>query len=521
MKQPLHILHIEDLQEDCDLVKRLLQKDGLVCDITRVETRAQVFDELQNHSFDLILTDCKLPGFSGLQALEIAHALKPETPFIFVSGTIGDETAIESLRNGATDYVLKDRLARLAPAVRRALAETEERTLSRKLRQRLNETRRLDAVSSLSNGIAHDFNNVLTIILGHASLLDAEAHNPGRVREIAATISEAGLRASDVVQQLLAFAHKSDGHHVPTDLNRRVREIMGHLKGNLPNQIDIVFQPADHLPHIMADASQLERILINLVTNSVDSMPKGGNITLSTRLVHARDVPDLLPGPADDQYLCLKVADTGVGIDSLVRDHIFEPFYTTKERGRGTGLGLPVVHGLMQAHNGWIDVQSEPGHGTVISLFFPVPKLPPESVLATSVVDTDASLSGTETILIVEDEPDVSFFLETILQSHGYHALVANDYEHAMELFETHRNEIDLVLSDIGLPKVDGITLCWKLKELEPSLKVILCSGYASKDFQERIDDLGAEFYLSKPYTTVNILESVRSVLDDKVPSQS
>ena len=204
----------------------------------------------------------------------------------------------------------------------------------------------------------------------------------------------------------------------------------------------------------------------------------------------------------------------------MTREHVFEPFYTTKERGRGTGLGLPVVYGLMQAHNGWIDVQSEPGHGTVISLFFPVPKLPPERVPAALLIDTEASLSGTETILVVEDESDVSFFLETILQSHGYQALVANDYEHAMELFEAHRNEIDLVLSDIGLPKVDGITLCWKLKELEPSLKVILCSGYASKDFQERMDDLGAEYFLSKPYTTQNILQSVRRVLDGvNIPS--
>jgi signal transduction histidine kinase len=487
----------------------------MACDITRVETRSEVFEKLQGHAYDIILADCKLPGFSGLHALEIARALIPEVPFVFVSGTIGEETAIESLRNGATDYVLKNHISRrLAPAVRRALAEAQERTLRHKLQQRIREAGRLEAVSNLSNGIAHDFNNVLTIILGHASLLETEAESPGRVREIARTISEAGRRASDVVQQLLAFAHQSQGHPVPTDLNRRVQEITDRLKPNLPANIDLSFLPAGQLPHVLADPGQIERILINLVANSADAMPNGGHLAISTQLAEARDIPGLLPELASEHYLCLKVADTGRGMDPLVLDHIFEPFYTTKERGRGTGLGLPVVYGLMQAHNGWIDVASQPGRGTTISLFFPVPAQAPARAPAAISPGPVASLSGTETILVIEDEPDVSFFLETILQNHGYRVLVANDSDHAMELFRERQTEIDLVLSDIGLPRIDGITLCWKLKELKPGLKVILCSGYASNDYQDRMDELGAEFFLSKPYTTQYILESVRRVLD-------
>ena len=164
MKQTLNILHIEDSKEDSELVQHLLMSNGLNCEVTRIESRPEIFDELEKKSYDLILADCKLPNFSGLRALEIAHALKPEIPFVFVSGTIGEETAIESLRNGATDYVLKDRLSRLVPAVRRALAEAEERSLCRQLQQRLREAGRLEAISTLSNGIAHDFNNILTII---------------------------------------------------------------------------------------------------------------------------------------------------------------------------------------------------------------------------------------------------------------------------------------------------------------------------------------------------------------------
>src|SRR5476649_1999818 len=226
MKQTLNILHIEDSKEDSELITRMLMSNGFKCAVKRIDTRPQVFDELEKNSYDLILADCKLPDFSGLRALEIAHALKPEIPFVFVSGTIGEETAIESLRNGATDYVLKDRLCRLVPAVRRALAEAEERTMCRQLQQRLREAGRLEAISTLSNGIAHDFNNILTIVLGHASLLAMERENPGRVLEISSTISDAAQRGSEIVQQLLAFARKSDGHVAPADLNRY---LLAHL----------------------------------------------------------------------------------------------------------------------------------------------------------------------------------------------------------------------------------------------------------------------------------------------------
>jgi len=513
MKQTLNILHIEDSEEDSELISRLLVSNGFQCNITRVETRPQVFDELEKNSFDLILADCKLPAFSGLRALEIAHALKPETPFVFVSGTIGEETAIESLRNGATDYVLKDRLSRLVPAVRRALAEAEERTMCRKLQQRLREAGRLEAISTLSNGIAHDFNNILTIILGHASLLTMEHENPARILEISGTISDAARRGSEIVQQLLAFARKSDGHVAPTDLNLYLGSHLNSLKERTRSEVELKFEPAKDLPHILADAAQLDRILANLIANSGDAISGEGQITLSTKLVTAMEIPDLLPEFASENYVCLTVTDTGKGIDSTTREHVFEPFFTTKERGRGTGLGLPVVYGLMQAHHGYVDVKSEIDKGTSISLFFPATK---HAVSNSTPVahQSNPALSGSETILIVEDEADVSFFLETMLQSHGYHILNAADAEQAMSLFKEHRNDIQLVFSDVGLPKVDGISLCEKLKLLKPKLPLVLASGYPTKEFKERLDHLAPQAFLSKPYNSLDILQSVRKALD-------
>ena len=431
MKQMLHILHIEDSEEDSELISHLLDSSGFPCEITRVDTRPQVFEALEKNSYDLILADCKLPNFSGLRALEIAHALKPEIPFVFVSGTIGEDTAIESLRNGATDYVLKDRLSRLVPAVRRALAEAEEKMMCRQLQQRLREAGRLEAISTLSNGIAHDFNNILTIILGHASLLTIAHDKPERVQEISETISDAARRGSEIVQQLLAFARKSDGHVAPADLNRYLQMNLKNFKERLPARIELAFEPSESLPNILADAGQVERILSNLITNSIDAMPEGGRITLSTKLVPASAMPDPLPELANENYVCLTVADTGKGIDSSTREHVFEPFFTTKDRGRGTGLGLPVVYGLMQAHHGYVDVKSEIDKGTAISLFFPVPKQTPANP-PQAVHTSDPALQGTETILVVEDEADVCFFLETMLQSHGYHVLCAADSEQAL-----------------------------------------------------------------------------------------
>ena len=514
MKQTLNILHIEDSREDSELIRKMLQGNGFQCQITRVESRPEVFDELEKHSFDLILADCKLPGFSGLRALEIAHALKPETPFVFVSGTIGEETAIESLRNGATDYVLKDHLSRLVPAVRRALAEAEERTMCRQLQQRLREAGRLEAISTLSNGIAHDFNNILTIILGHASLLTMEHENPARVLEISGTISEAARRGSEIVQQLLAFARKSDGHVAPVDLNRYVQTNLKNIKGSLPARIHLSFESSENLPNILADVGQLDRMLSNLITNSVDAMADGGRLTLSTKLVSASEIPNLLPDLAKENYACLTVTDTGKGIDSTTREHVFEPFFTTKERGRGTGLGLPVVYGLMQAHHGFVDVKSEIDKGTTVSLFFPVAKQPASSPPPTA-HQPDPALNGSETILVVEDEADVSCFLQAMLQSHGYHVLCAADSDEAMTLFKEHRGEIQLVFSDIGLPKEDGITLCEKLRALKPNLSLILASGYPTKEFRERINELGPQAFLSKPYNIHDILETVRRALSN------
>ena len=231
MKTQLRILHLEDSPADRELIHQLLIKEGINCEILPCESRETFLQNLQKKDFDLIFADCTLPEFSGLHALELSQWHAPEIPFIFVSGTIGEEIAIESLRNGATDYVLKDRLSRLVPAVKRAIAEAEEKTKRLEMENRLRQSQRMEAVGTLAGGVAHDFNNILTIIKGHNSLLEKQqAQRPIKLREIAATIDHATQRGSELVGQLLAFARKSDGTFTSTNLNVRIQEMVSMLR---------------------------------------------------------------------------------------------------------------------------------------------------------------------------------------------------------------------------------------------------------------------------------------------------
>jgi signal transduction histidine kinase len=516
MTSKFRILHLEDSQADCEIVQQLLLQDGIDCEITRCDSRDQFVRGLEKFHFDLIFADCTLPQFNGHHALELARELAPDVPFIFVSGTIEEDSAIESLRGGATDYVLKERLSRLVPAVRRALAEVEEKARNREMEQRLRQSQRLEAVGTLAGGIAHDFNNILTIIKGYTSLLPTQCSDPNRVKEIAQTIDRASLRGSELVNQLLAFARKSEGTFTSTQLNHRVREIVSMLRPTMAQNITFDLQLEDGLPDIHADPGQVERVLINLSTNARDAMPEGGKIIFSTSKVRA-DEARLNSGQENEQYICLRVTDNGFGMDEATRQRIFEPFFTTKSRGKGTGLGMPVVYGLMQSHNGLIDVESEPGKGTSISLYFPVPTEPLETIVERPTASPQ-SIEGTETVLVVDDESDVRYFLELIFKEHGYQVLTAANAEAALSLVPPPPGKIDLLFSDVGLPTIDGFELSKRIRRLQPGVKTILCSGYSDGGLKTRMAEEGIDGFVPKPYDTIEVLQTIRSILDrDKV----
>jgi two-component system cell cycle sensor histidine kinase/response regulator CckA len=512
VEQRLRILHIEDSEADSLLVEQLLVREGLACLIDRVETREQLEGALRRTSFDLILADCKLPRFSGLEALALARARYPDIPFVFLSGTIGEETAIESLRNGATDYVLKDRLSRLVPAVMRALADTKNRASLEQMEKRLREAQRLEAIGTLAGGVAHDFNNLLTIISGNASLLKLASDQPFRVLTVAETIERAVQRGSDLVRGLLVFARQGPTRLVPTDVIKQLHDTIGMLMATLPENIAITQNYPPNLPNILADPAQIDRIFINLLTNARDAMPNGGTITITANAVPAGPFPDQ-PKEVAKEYLRIEVTDTGIGMDESVRQHIFEPFFTTKPSGKGTGLGLPVVYGLMQSHQGYVDVKSRPGFGTTFILFFPIPAAGERGIVEES-EPLPIRSSGSETILVVEDESDVAKFLETLFALSGYKVLLAKESQEALELFSGRRDEIQLVFSDVDLAKLDGFALCTRLKELKPGLKVMLTSGHIDRSIEQRQKQYGIDAFVPKPYNPQELVRRVRAALD-------
>jgi two-component system cell cycle sensor histidine kinase/response regulator CckA len=508
----LHILHIEDSEADSLLIQQLLIREGLNCETDRIETREQLEHALRNASYDLILADCKLPRFSGLEALALARGLYPNIPFVFVSGTIGEETAIESLRNGATDYVLKDRLSRLVPAVVRALNDAKNRASVQQMEKRLREAQRLEAIGTFAGGVAHDFNNLLTIISGHVSLLRLANEQPAKVVSVAETIDRAVQRGSDLVRGLLTFARQGKTQLSSIDIAKQVHDTVGVLQPAFPENITILQHFPPNLPEVLADPAQIDRIFINLLTNARDAMPNGGTITITVSADVAGPFPDEPKQPAKE-YVRVEIADSGTGMEESVRQRIFEPFFTTKPSGKGTGLGLPVVYGLMQSHHGFIEVKSQPNCGTTFILFFPVPTASEKRVVEES-EPLPIDSRGSETILIVEDESDVVAFLETLFGLSGYKVLVAKQSQEAIDLFCAHQDEIQLVFSDIDLAKIDGFVLCARLRELKPGLKVILTSGHIDRSLEQRRKQFGIDAFVPKPYNTQELVRRVRATLD-------
>ena len=386
MKKPLHVIHIEDSLEDSELVQHLLQAAGIACEIQRVETRDQFEKALQQSTCDLILSDCTLPHFDGLEALQMACAAKPETPFIFVSGTIGEETAIKSLQNGATDYVLKHRLSRFIPAVRRALTEAEGRTARRAVEGQLRQARKLETLGTLAGGLAHDFRNLLQIMKLRINLLPLVANEPEEVLQVAQQLTKTTDHGYDMLQELLVFARETEAHLLPVDMTAQIKETAQLLQTSLPADVTLSLQQLEEdMPPILADAIQLDRILSNLIINARDALPEGGEIVISTDLVRFDRMHANSWQINDVPYLRVNISDNGTGMDEDIQSHIFEPFFTTKPSGEGTGLGLSVVFGSMESHQGFIDLQSQVGEGTTFSLFFP---LPPQTNVAPDRVQT-------------------------------------------------------------------------------------------------------------------------------------
>jgi signal transduction histidine kinase len=516
MDTPLRVLIIEDSEDDTALLLRELRRGGYELTFERVDTPAGMSAALDKKEWDLVVCDYSMPHFSGTEALRLLRGKDLEVPFIFVSGTIGEETAVASLKQGAQDYIMKDNLKRLLPAVQRELHDTQQRRERKRLERQVQELRKFEAIGRLAGGVAHDFNNALGVILGWAQLGYDELSADNPVRENLRAIRDQAQRSAGLTRQLLAFARRQVLLRRNVNLNDLVSETTGLLKTAIGEQIELKIALSWDLGVITADPTQIGQVLMNLCLNARDAMPQGGRICVETQNIEiAEDFCRSHGYGQPGRYVLLSVSDTGVGMDAATLDHIFEPFFTTKEMGRGTGLGLATVYGIVKQHDGFVNVDSEAGKGTTFHVYFPT-----SCGVAEAAPDLPAYeeplKGGRETILVADDHEGLRELVGRTLASQGYSVILASDGRDAVGRFKARSDEIRLVVLDVAMPLVGGPEAYSQMCAISPGLPVIFMTGHVAEpaSLNSRLQD-GAVF-LQKPCTTETLSRTVRNTLDAK-----
>ena len=392
---------------------------------------------------------------------------------------------------------------------------TERHLLEEQLRQ----SQKMEAVGQLAGGIAHDFNNLLTIIRGNLDLVRDDRTVSGDARELLDEVARAAGRAADLTRQLLAFGRKQTLRVSVFSLGETVTGLEPMLRRVVGPSIALSTVAPEGAMHIRSDRGQLDQVVMNLVLNARDAMPSGGEIRLTTRLVTVTEprtvaLGDVMPAGV---YAELAVADTGDGIAADDLNRIFEPFYTTKPVGQGTGLGLAMVHGIVRQSHGFVNVESARGIGTTMRLLFPVatPPVAPRTDAPAPATQTPAR--GNQTILVAEDETAVRRLIRTLLHREGYTILEAANGREALEIVSSYQGPIHLVVSDIMMPELTGTALTKELQKAHPSLPILLISGYTTSEGVAEVDGAGTRF-LGKPFTTGALTEAVRTALASAEP---
>jgi signal transduction histidine kinase len=369
----LRILLLEDDPSDAELVQATLEADQLVCDVNVIKTRAEFLTGLESQQIDLVLADYKLPSFDGLSALKLLLSIRPDLPFIFVSGTFGEESAIEALKIGATDYVLKTRLSKLVPAVRRALREKVERQRLIELEDTLGQIQKMETLGQLTGGIAHDFKNLLMLITGNLEIIeDAVPRDDDMIRRALERARIGADRAAALTQRLLTFSRQQTLDPKPVQINELISSMADIWRQALGDAIRLDIDVPQRSPTIFVDPNQLENAVLNLILNARDASNPGARIKVVSEVMFV-DTPTL--GRTGEmtvgEYASISVEDQGSGIPNELLDRIFEPLFTTKPVGQGTGLGLSMVYGFVKQSKGYIDITSALGRGTTVRLIFP------------------------------------------------------------------------------------------------------------------------------------------------------
>lgn len=529
MLAPLHTLIVEDVATDAELAVAQLQREGRSVDWSRVDTEA-AFRAALSPGLDVILSDCNLPSFSASRALEILRESGMDVPLILVSGTIGEEAATELMRNGAVDYVSKDKPSRLGMAISRAMAEAKSRRdrehdldnlrqAKSQLEEAINQLKqtqdsviaeeRLHALGQMSAGIAHDFNNYLSPIIGLSELMLTRPHiieEPEKVLQYLRAIHQAGLDAALVVRRLREYYRAADaGDEVEViDLKLVVEQTIELTQSRWRDQsmsTDTKYRIATKLNDagVAGRASELRQMLVNLIFNALDAMPNGGELSLT--IEHDAKRPGIVN---------LEVSDTGEGMTPEVRKRCLEPFFTTKGAA-GTGLGLATTYGIVKRHHGEIQIESEPGRGTRITVALPsVPMNRPSSA------PKSRGRIPAMDILVIDDEEMVRNVIAEYLRADGHDVDVADGP--TIGLHKINDGEYDLIITDRAMPDMSGDQLALKAKRIAPHVPVLMLTGFGDFMIARGEHPVGVDAVISKPITIDGLRDAIADVTAARLP---
>jgi signal transduction histidine kinase len=522
MRQALAVLLVVDGDDDAELIRRCLIRGGYDPVITRVETESEMRAALEAGAFDVILGDVVLgdvvlsgnnpPRFDCLGAVKELRATGLDIPFIAIFGTsetTSEEGVLTLLRAGAGDYVTKDNLERLPASIDREIRESEGRRHRKRLENQLRQAMKMEAIGRLAGGVAHDFTNLLTVISGFAELALIE-ENPAR-----AALEEillAAERASALTRQLLTFSRQQELELSVFDINQLVRNMDKMLRRLIGEDIEVATRIAEEPLTVKADPGQIEQVVLNLAINSRDAMPTGGSLTLSTFTRRLDGPAATMHGLAPGQYCAVSVSDDGSGIHADALPHIFEPFFTTKSVGTGTGLGLATAYGIVHQSGGAIQVQSEEGAGTTMTVLLPAIGCEAEALPPAA---DDSTARGTEKLLVAEDDDTVLRLVSRSLTASGFRVIEANSGEKALELLHAQGPAgVDALITDVVMPGMSGPVLVARAAELLPKLKILFMSGYTEEVIRHHGISRENVAFLQKPFAPSELVRKVRHLLD-------
>jgi len=513
MSIALHVIYVGD--NGAGAVQAELARGGYRPTFRHVSSEAEMVQALESR-FDIAVSDFSVGDFGALQALRIIQERGLDLPLIVVSGKAEDSEVLAALKAGAADHLTRRNLLRLNAAVERELTGVRMRRERVRLEEQFRQSQKMEAVGRLAGGVAHDFNNLLTVITGYSDMLLASRDLKETQRTALEEIRRSAERGGALTHQLLAFSRRQPLEARSVRLNDLVMQLQKLLRRLIGEDIELVTIPAAAEDCVEADPGRLEQVIMNLVVNARDAMPRGGTLTIETAVVHLDESFSAKRlGVRPGKHVVIAISDTGIGMDEKTQSHLFEPFFTTKSAGQGTGLGLATAYGIIRQSGGAIAFQSELGKGTTARIYLPVAE-PRKRTPQVDEATLQAPVNGAETILVVEDETRVRKLMAGVLSARGYRVIEATRGEEALRLAQEQSGGIDLAVVDVVMPEMSGPEFVRRLRPMCPEMRVLFISGYTDEAIVHHgIEESGAAF-LQKPFLPDGLARKVRQVLDSR-----